>query len=600
MPSRRDFLHSVAAAVAVRPAGAQPPSARKVLRFALSAAEIGFDPAQIQDTYSRIVTDHIFDDPLRYDYHARPVRLLPNTLTALPEVSADFRTFTFRVRPGIFFADDPAFNGKRRELVAADYVYSYKRLFDPRWKSPMLFLLDNSRLLGLQALRHAALKERTAFDYDREVEGLRALDRYTFQIRLAQPNPRFLYYLADSGVFGAVAREVVEAYGDDIPAHPVGTGPFRLVEWRRASRIVLERSPTFRAEFFDFAAPQGDRDLTAEIAPFKGRRLPMIDRVEISIIEEPQPRWLAFLTEEQDLLWRMPTEYPDLALPNGRLAPHLARRGIRAARIVDSSTTLTYFNMEDPMVGGYTPEQVALRRAVSLAYDVQREIQLARNNQALPAQSPIPPPAYGYDAQLRTQMSAFGPARARALLDLYGFVDRDGDGWRERPDGTPLLLELASMPNQTDTKLAELWERNLRAIGVRLRIKLAQWPELLKQSLAGKLMMWGWTWQAGPDCDSFLGIGYGPNRAQLNDARFDLPAYNVLYEQQRGLPDGPERLALIRRAIGLLVAYMPYKFHVHRYENDLMQPWLTGFRRHPFSNRFFHLVDIDESLRNDR
>jgi hypothetical protein len=118
MPSRRDFLHSVAAAVAVRPAGAQPPSARKVLRFALSAAEIGFDPAEIQDTYSRIVTDHIFDDPLRYDYHARPVRLLPNTLTALPEVSADFRTFTFRVRPGIFFADDPAFNGKRRELVA--------------------------------------------------------------------------------------------------------------------------------------------------------------------------------------------------------------------------------------------------------------------------------------------------------------------------------------------------------------------------------------------------------------------------------------------------------------------------------------------------
>lgn len=602
MTSRRTFLRTAgsAAAAALAPAArAQPRNGRKVLRFALSAAEIGFDPAQIQDTYSRIVTAHIFDAPLGWDYYARPARIRPNTLERMPEVSPDFRTFTFRVRPGIYFADDPAFDGKPRELVAADYVYSWKRLWDPRWKSPMLFALDNSRFTGLRALRERALAGKRPFDYDTDVEGLRALDRYTFQVRLDEPNPRLLWNLADSSVYGAVAREVVERYGDDIAAHPVGTGPFRLVQWRRTSFFALERNPGFREERHPGAPPSDDPDFAAEIGPLKGRRLPLIDRVELYVIEEPQPRWLSFVNAEHDMLWRLPAEYANIAVPNGKLAPHLARRGIRLNRTTDSSTTLTYFNMEDPVVGGYAPENVALRRAVNLAIDIEQEIALVRHGQAIAAQTPIPPPAWGYDPRLRTEMSEYSPAKARALLDLHGYVDRDGDGWRERPDGSPLVLELSSMPNQADRKHAELWERNLRAIGVRLRLNVANWPELLKQSLAGRLMMWGWTWQAGPDCDSFIGLGYGPNRGQLNDARFDLPAYNRLYEAQRTLPDGPERLAAIRDAMKLLIAYAPYKFHVHRVENDLMHPWVTGFRRHPFTNRFFELIDIDPTYAPD-
>ena len=203
------------------------------------------------DLYSRIVTAHIFEALYGYDYLARPFKIRPCTADGMPEVSADFRMWTVRLKRGIYFQDDPAFKGERRELVAADYVYSYKRFFDPRWKSPLVASLADLKMLGMAALRERALKGKQAFDYDTPVEGLRALDRYTIQFEFEEPNPRFVEALADASLYGAVAREVVETYGDTMPAHPVGTGPFRLAEWRRSSRIVLERNPTYRDVLYD-------------------------------------------------------------------------------------------------------------------------------------------------------------------------------------------------------------------------------------------------------------------------------------------------------------------------------------------------------------
>ncbi|MBA2271422.1 MAG: bicyclomycin resistance protein, partial [Chthoniobacterales bacterium] len=354
-------------------AGAAPPGATqnaplKTLRVCFAVPETGFDPAQVQDQYSSTIINHIFDAPLRYDYMARPVQLIPNTAAALPEVSSDFRTFTVRLRPGILFQDDAAFNGHPRELVAADYVYSIKRVFDPRWKSQMLFILEAAKIVGIDLLRQRALKDKQRFDYVREIDGLRVLDRYTFQIRLEQPNPRFVYTLALALPLGAVAREVVEAYGDQIAAHPVGTGPFRLAQWVRTSRIVLERNPTYRDEIYEFAAPADAPHLAREVERLRGRRVPLVDRVEVTIIQEAQPRWLSFEQGSLDHLL-VPIEYGTLAAPNGKLAPSLARRGVRHDVTPMADLAMSYFNMEHPLVGGYTPEKVALRRAISLGFD---------------------------------------------------------------------------------------------------------------------------------------------------------------------------------------------------------------------------------------
>ena len=567
----------------------------KTLRVCFATAETGFDPAQVQDYYSNTIINHIFDAPLRYDYMARPVKLVPNTATSLPEVSADFRVFTVRLQPNIVFQDDPAFKGTARELVAADYVYSIKRVFDPRWKSQMLFVLEAAKLLGLESLRQRMLKAKRPFDYDTEVEGVRALDRYTFQIRLEQPNPRFVNTLALALPLGAVAREVVEMYGDQIMAHPVGTGPFRLAQWTRTSRIVLERNPTYREEIYDFAPPESPV-LARGAERLRGRRIPLVDRVEVTIIQEAQPRWLSFEQGALDHLL-VPIEYGTLVAPNGKLAPNLARRGVQLDVTPMADLAMSYFNMEHPLVGGYTPEKVALRRAISLGFDGDDYIKQIFKGNAVPAQSPIVPGTFGYDARWPAGMSEYNPAKAKGLLDTFGYVDRNGDSWREQPDGSPLVLEKASSTSEIERRQSEQWRRYMTAIGLKMEFRVAQWPELLKQSLAGTLMMWNFAWQAGePDSDLFFALAYGPNAGSANDARFVLKGYDRLYERQRVLPDGPERLAAMRDASRLLVAYMPYKFHLHRIQQDLAQPWLLGYRRHPFTTRQWAYVDIDSDL----
>lgn len=600
MPDRREFLAATGALAFPAAGRAQRQSASdNTLHVAFPVAETGFDPAQVQDGYSNTINVHIFDSPLTYDYMARPPKLVPNTTIALPEVSADFRTYTLRLRPGIRFQDDPAFKGEPRELVAEDYAYSIKRIYDPRWKSQMLFIVEPSRILGLDELRSRALKSKTPFDYRADVPGLRVLDRYTLQIRLAEPNPRFLYTLTSS-VLGAVAREVVEAYGDQISAHPVGTGPFRLASWTRSSRIVLERNPTFREVTYDLEAAADAPELASEVQRLHGRRAPLVDRVEVSIVEEDQPRWLTFTQSRIDLL-EVPLEFTYLAAPNGQLAPHLARRGVRHRATPRSESTLTYFNMEDPVVGGYEPERVALRRAIALAFDGDDFIRSIFKGTAVPAQSPLVPGTFGFDAQPRTSMSVFDRASAKALLDTYGYLDRDGDGWRERPDGTPLVIRLAGSGTQLDRRQHEQWRRYMSAVGLRFEFEVAQWPELLKRSLAGKLMMWGFRWTASaPDSDLFFSLAYGPNRESANDARFDLPAYNALYEAQRVLPDGPQRREILYQSARLLAAYMPYKFHLHRVTHDLMQPWVHGYRRHPVMLRQWLWIEVDAQMRAER
>ncbi len=597
---RRYLIGACLALVAVTaqaqaPAGPPP----KVLKYAFLVAETGFDPAQITDIYSRTVTAHVFEALYHYDPLARPVKLRPLAAAALPEPSADFKTWTIRLKPGIFFADDPAFGGNKRELVAEDYVYSFKRFADPAVKSPFWSTFDDAGLLGLRALREQALKGKQPFDYGAPLEGLRALDRYTLQLKTEQARPRLIEALmASSDLYGAVAREVVEHYGDKIMAHPVGTGPFVLKSWRRSSQMVLERNPGYRERFYEAEPAAEDAEGQALLARLKGRRLPMVDRVEIAVIEESQPRWLSFINAEKDFLERVPADFISQAMPNGKIAPNLAKRGIQGYRIVGPESTMTVFNMEDPVVGGMAPAKVALRRAISLAIDVGREIQLARHGQAVPAQSPVVPHTTGYAAEFKSHISDHDPARAKALLELYGYLDRDGDGWREQPDGQPLLLLRNTQPDNASRRLDELMQKNLQAVGLRLEFKTAKWPENLKSVRGGKFQMWGVASSADkPDAQPALQRLYGPAIGGQNLSRFDMAAFNTIYERMQALPDGPERLALIHEGKRIAATYMPYKQHVHRILTDLSQPWLIGYRRPLFWQDWWQFVDIDNSKR---
>jgi ABC-type transport system substrate-binding protein len=573
-----------------------PASAAKVLRHQLDVAETSADPHRISDIYSNMVVSAIFDSPLEYDYLARPLKLRPATLTALPEVSADGMTYTMRVKPGIFFADDPAFDGKKRELTAHDYVYSIKRIMDPKNASPLLseiegVLLDSERVI-------AAARAANRFDYDAPYEGVKALDRYTWRVRMEKPNYTWIYNLADCRVSCAVAREVVEKYGNDVGAHPVGTGPYRISFWKRSSKIVFEKNPGYREEYFD-AEPAADDARGQEILRRqKGKRMPMIDRVELYVIEETQPRWLAFLNAELDLMYKVPEEYANQAMPNNELAPHLARKGIRMEQVPALDITFNFFNMEDPVVGGYTPEKIALRRAIALAYKTHDEIAILRKGQAIPAITPYSPGVAGWDPNFRTSAGEYSVPKAKALLDMFGYVDRDGDGYREAPDGNPLVLKANSTPTARDQQQDELWKRSMDDIGIRITFRKAKWPELLKEAYLGKLQFWQLGGSASaPDADTWLTSLYGPNAGEKgNFARFSLPEYDRLYERAKQMPDSPERTKLYQQMAKLVAAYVPWKVNVHRILTDMWYPWVIGYRRPPvIGNHFWKYMDIDEA-----
>ncbi len=567
-----------------------------VLRILFEAAETGFDPAQVGDLYSQRVCAHIFEALLGYDPVAVPVRLVPVTAEAMPEVSADFRTWTVRLTKGILFADDPAFKGRPRELIAADVVFSFKRIFDPASKSVFYTSLFEEGIMGLDDLRQRAIKSKQPFDYVSEAPGLRALDRYTVQFKLAAPRPRFATTLAAT-YYASLAREVVEAHQGDVMGHPVGTGPYRLKSWRRSSRIVLEKNPTYRDVRYDARPAADDAEGQAWARRFNGRKLPLNDGVEISVIEESQPQWLAFLNGQFDFC-RIKPELALIGAPNGKIAPNVAKRGIRLQRYVNTDVALSYFNMTDPVVGGYTPERVALRRAISLGYDIDFEVRIIRRGNAIAAQAPLSPHTFGYDPQFRTENSAYDPARAKALLDTYGYLDRDGDGWREQPDGSPLVITMATEGTQVDRQYNGNWLKSAAAIGVRMKFAVAQWPENYKASRAGKLQMWflGGT-ATQPDGQGDLETMYGEAAGEANLARFKNAGFDALYRRMLDMPDGPERAELFKRASEIVVAYMPYRIHCHRIYNDFAWPWIEGYRQPFFRNQVWHYIEVDGASR---
>ncbi len=585
---------AVAAAFALQVGPVASADMGKVLRVAFPAAETGFDPQAAGDEYSNSVNRVIFDPLYRYDYLARPYRLKPNTAVAMPEFSADGKTWTIRIRPGIHFADDPAFKGRRRELTAADYVYAWKRVLDPRLRSNSLQVFDG-RFVGADALV-AKARETGKFDYDAPLEGLQAVDRYTLRIRLNFADYELLSNLTTVAT-SAVAREVVEAYADGagwVMANPVGTGPYRLAQWRRGQKIVLEANPGFRDERYPDSHDPEDRTLAATM---RGKRLPLCGRVEISIIEESNPRLLAFEQGEIDLL-TVPADLVANVLDAGnRLQPRLAQEGVTLARGIQPAIGYSYFNMDDPVVGGYTPDKVALRRAIGMAYNVGEEIRVLRQGQALPATQAVPPNVTGYDPKFEGN-AKFDPAGAKALLDKFGYVDRDKDGWRDLPDGKPLVLKIAAGTNALDRQYMELWQRSLNAVGLRVEFSNQKFADNLKAARLGQLQMWMLgNIATTTEGFGFLGLLYGGHAGFSNLARFRLPEYDKAYEEARALPDGPERTRLLRRMAELVSIYAPWNLHAYRYENVLVQPWVQGYKYNAFDRQPWAYYDVDLARR---
>jgi oligopeptide transport system substrate-binding protein len=566
---------------------------KKTVRLAFRAIETGFDPQRIEDRYSVGICENIFESLLTYDWLARPVKLAPQVVEKVPEGEEGGTRFTFRIKPGIYFADDPVFKGKKRELVAKDMEYAIKRFRDPAVRSPYSWLFEE-KIVGLDEYVEKTQKDGR-FDYDQPIEGIKVLDKYTISFKLREADFNFIYFFAMPNVV-PVAREVIEAYGNDTMAHPVGTGPYVLSQWVRASKIVLERNPNYRGHKLgvEFADPKDEWDQGA-IKYLAGKTLPLIDRVEISPIEQEQPRYLAFMNYEHDYMEETPLIFVDQLYSNGKLSPVMAKRNARVFREEQPEITYDAFNMDDPIVGGYKPENVALRRAIVHAHDRSAEVSIVRRGQAAALTGPVPRGVVGFDATFSVLEQEHNPPRAKALLDMFGYLDKDGDGWRDMPDGRPIVLEYKFQANEQEQReRAALWVKNLAAVGIPLRTTAVQFSDLIKDRKVGKFQMSGIAWIADyPDAQNFLQLLYGPNTDKSNDARFNLPEYDKLYAAALKLPDGPERNKLYREMNRVLAAYAPWRFGVQRTFSHFLYPWVKGYKKHPILYTSFKYLDID-------
>ena len=550
----------------------------KVLRIALPADITGLDPAAVGDAYSGQVVTEIFDALYHWDYLERPYRFVPSVAIALPDISPDGRTWTIRLKRGIFFADDPVFAGKRRELTAADFVYAWKRSVDPRVRSPTAFLLEG-KLVGLDAAV-ARAKATGGFDYDADIAGLRAIDRYTIQIQLVEPDYTLLTSL-DYPALMAVAREVIEKYSDAsgrVMDHPVGSGPYRLKDWQRGRRIVLEANPGFRDEHFPPVPATADEATKTMAAPMKDKRVPQIGVVDVEVVEESNPRLLMFSGGELDLIDVPADLAPKMIDGTGHLLPEYLSRGVELQRGMGLGIRYTYFNMEDPVVGGYAPERVALRRAVCSAYNVSDEIRVVLNGQGEPANQPIPPDLAGHVRGFKG-FTQYDPAVARALLDKLGYRDREGGGYRASPDGKPLLLHIATDPSAVFRQYDELWQRSLNAVGIKVDFQVQRFQDRLKAAYAGQLQM-AILGYAADTANDFMALFYGPNAgAEGNLTRFHNAEFDALYVQSRQIPEGVDRDKLYEKMTALLAIYSPWCLETYAMSNTVVAPRIRGYKK---------------------
>lgn len=554
----------------------------------------GMDPALAQDLYSSNEIMRVYEQLFQYHPHKRPYVLEPLLAEAMPTVSKDQLTYTIKIRKGVRFHDDKAFpEGKGREMTAKDVEYSLKRLADPRTQSTGWWVLEG-RVKGLDEFRAKYADAKTPTNYDDVVEGLKAIDDATLQIQLKAPYPQLLYVLAMP--YGSVvAKEVVEKYGPEFINHAVGTGPFIQEKYNPNDTIVYKKNPNYWEAVFPAEGEPGDKE--AGLLADAGKKLPLVDGINVRVVVEDQPRWLHFLRGEFDL-GSIPKDNfgtavgpkdkaKALTYDNLELAPDLKSKGIDLSTAVAMDFTYTAFNLESKEIPQFADKRV--RQAISLALDEKDRIQLFFNGMATSAQTPIPPGASGYDPDFKNPYRTGDVEKARKLLADAGFPG--GKGFPVIPYDT--------VADATSRQMAEYVGKQLDKIGLKISVQAGTWPQLMERVRNRQAQFWGMAWGADyPDAENFLQLFYGPNASPggMNSSYYKNKDFDRLFEQARILPDSPARTDMYKRLARMVAEDSPVVLGVHRIAVTLRQPWIRNAKYDEFAfNRGKYLrIDLEE------
>jgi ABC-type transport system substrate-binding protein len=559
------------------------------------------DPHVDYDMIGAAVVALVYEGLLEYHpFKTDPYELRPCIAKSMPRRSLHSdgtETYTFEIKPGIRFHDDPCFPGGRgRELVAEDLVYSFKRIVDPKAECPASAFFQ-ANVVGMAEAYERARKAE-AFDYQAPWAGAISLDRYTFQLVLKKPNPQILYWLAMQFT-APVPREAVEFYDgkvhegvprDSFKFHPVGTGPFRLAEWTRRSYLRLVRNEHYNATAF----PEGGWPAADEgkLRRYAGAALPMIDEVHFSIIREAIPYWVLFKQGYLDSYTVSRDVFHSVLSQSQSLTPEYASRGVQLTKLVDPSTFYFLFDMEDPLVGG----NPRLRQALAAVYDESLANQIFSNGTDVCAQQLLPPGVFGHDPKALHPYRLQNVEKARALLAEAGYPNGI-----DPKTGSPLEIMLAVTGDSAGARQkAEFDKRQLEQLGIRVEINEYTWEKYQEALDRGSFQMAPTAWVLNcPDPENFLMLFYSKNipPAGSNQSRYRNAEFDSLYEKMRAMENTPERLSIIQRMNEILAEDCPFIPLFHNVAYGLNQPWVPRLESNMFLNNVPKYLDLDVKLR---
>ena len=559
----------------------------QVLNGILTSKIRTLDAADITDTTSLLAASQIFESLYQYHYLKRPYELVCQLAESEPEISEDGLVYKIRIKQGVFFADDECFaGGKGRELKAEDFVYAWKRMADIKNLCGNWWIFAG-KIAGLDDFREYSRSCRKAeeVDYDREIEGLKAPDDYTLQIKLTRPWRQIKYFLARAAT-APVAREAVKYYGREIISHPVGTGPYKLNKWHRGSFIELVENENFRDEYYPSEGQEGDD--AAGLLDDAGRKLPLTKRLVLKVIEEDQPRWFLFMQGKVDLCI-IPQENFGMVLDdNENIKEELARKGICLKIFDDPSTFWLGFNMADELVGGNR----ALRQAISCAVDKDRFNDVFYNGRALTARGFIPPMLKSVKPDSKeVYQTDYDPDRARQLVkraeEIYGgklpvlvlSVPGTGSGYRQQGD---------------------FFRHFLSDVGLEVEIEYMDWPRFQDKMRKGQLQMFlgGWIGQY-PDAENFLGVFFSGNISSgVNSFNYKSEEYDGIYEQVLEAEDDEKREGLYMEAERIVRRDVPAVFLRHGQAFILHHGWLCNYKPHSFGYGLSKYRRVDNSKKS--
>lgn len=559
------------------------------------------DPVQGSSTYDNKGCSFVYQTLLQYHYLKRPLELKPLLLAEMPDVSNGGKVFRFKLRDDVFFHDNPCFpDGEGRKIRSEDFFYSLKRMAD-NGNEPKSWWLMTDTIVGFDEYRkeqNAARDAGGTFDYDASVEGMKIINDREFEVHLKQPFYRFVYTLAMFQT-SVVPREAVEYYQDNFPRNPVGTGPYLLKRWDTGTRMVYERNPNYWEEYYP-EDPGLNPDGSEPYPGYKddkqrgyyedaGKRLPLVDRVEINMFVEAQPMWLKFLNRELDYTSVAAENYDQAFIKRTRqLRPSFAKKGVVSHPVPLLDFIYYGFNMEDEDFGGYSEKQKKIRQAISLALDWEDRNETFYNNLNLIYDGPIPPGLDGHPEGHFTPKSYRGPdiPRARKLLAEAGHPN--GEGLPE--------LELYTGRGQRMPEQVQMTGRQLAKIGIRLDDHLVDFATLVDKMRNKSAPFFSLAWGSDyPDAENNLQLFYGPFKSPgSNNFNYDRPEYNKLYETIRVMPPSPERAELYIKMRDMLLEDVPFLGSMARTRNYLAHDRLENFKPSETFSNWTKYLDIKQ------